>query len=388
MLRALLFATLALAGCGRSGGVPDEELGNLVIAPKQTVDPIKLDRAAKDPAELGRALMRPYREVVKALGPHAYSIATETLVDEAGKRVTTLSDQTTIELGAAETFHAVYSNSADYGREVTFVDGKMYLRPRYQRWHARAPENPEEPTVVRDSFFEAIGATWDLLSPGVELTDGGAVEISGRAGRKVIVKLAPSPRPPRTETLTQRKWREKRAVESVAGEVVLDAESGLPLAAKLAGTVSFSRDGRRFSMKISVDGKAAAIGQPVAITAPAADQVVATPDRVREVDDRDYLLRGIAPPSRRNPDGTPVPPAPRFPDGTTNPPAPGSPSAMPPAASQPAPATSDGDQTDRDDGGERKKKRRRDKDREAGEGGDGDKAAPVPAKPESDSPKE
>jgi hypothetical protein len=36
---------------------------------------------------------------------------------------------------------------------------------------------------------------------------------------------------------------------------------------------------------------------------------------MREVDDRDYLLQGIAPPLRRNPDGTAVPPAPIGPDG-------------------------------------------------------------------------
>ena len=34
--------------------------------------------------------------------------------------------------------------------------------------------------------------------------------------------------------------------------------------------------------------------------------MIATPERRREVDDRDYLLQGIAPPLRRNPDGTAI----------------------------------------------------------------------------------
>jgi hypothetical protein len=315
VLRTALFATLALAGCGRSPGVADEELGNLVIAPKQTSAPISVDKAAKDPVELSRALARPYREIAKVLAAHSYSISSETLVDEAGKRVETLSDRASIESAANGTYHAVYTNSADYGREVTFVDGTLYLRPRYQRWHGRAPETPEEPATIRDSFFEAIGATWDLLAPGAELTDGGAATVNGRAGKKVIVKLAPSPRQPAVEPLLQRKWREKRTVEAVAGEIVLDAETGLPLAAKLQGIVSFTRDGRRFSMKLNVDGSAAALGD-AQIVAPPADQVVATPERLREVDDRDFLLQGIAPPSRRNPDGTPVPPSPKFRGGS------------------------------------------------------------------------
>jgi hypothetical protein len=311
MLRAALFATLALAGCGRSPGVSDQELGQLVIAPATKPEAINVAKAAKDPAELSRALARPYREMVAALGPHTYSLNTSTIVDEAGKQVSNLSDHTTIELGTGNTFHATYTNSADYGREVIYVDGKLYLAPRYQRWHGRAPDSADEPAQLRDSFFDAIAATWDLLAPGAELTDAGTTQVAGRAGRKIVIKLAPTPRTPPTETLTQRKWREKRSVEAVAGEVVLDADTGAPLSIRLQGIVSFAREGRRFSMKLNADGAASAIGSAVALTAPPADQVVATPERLREVDDRDFLLQGIAPPSRRNPDGTPVPPAPR-----------------------------------------------------------------------------
>lgn len=335
-MRAPLFASLALAGalgvtlagCGscRKSGVSDEELGGLVIAPKKKADPINVARAAKDPAELTRALARPYRDTVAALGAHTYNLSTTTAIDEAGKRIEDLADQTVIEIGDQGGFHATYTNTADYGREVLFLGGKLYLRPRYQRWHERAPETADEPTQVRDSFFEAIFATWDLLAPAAELTDAGTVQHAGRTGRKIIIKLAPTPRTPPAETLTQRKWREKRAVEAVAGEIILDAESGAPLSAKLQGIVSFTRDGRRFSMKLNADAAASAIGTIVALATPAADQVVATPERLREVDDRDFLLQGIAPPSRRNPDGTPVPPAPRAFEG----------SAVPPPAQAPA----------------------------------------------------
>jgi hypothetical protein len=58
-------------------------------------------------------------------------------------------------------------------------------------------------------------------------------------------------------------------------------------------------------MKISLAGAVSEVGHPAEITAPPADDVVATPERAREVDDRDFLLQGIAPPLRKNPDGTP-----------------------------------------------------------------------------------
>ena len=306
-LAAIVAVIVALGACGRSQGVADRDLGGLVIAPKVKAEPIDLARAAKDPAELGRALAQPEHVVAAALGPHTTALATETAVDEGNQRVEELSDHTTIELADKDAFHATYSNSADYGREVIYTGGKLYLRPRYQRWHGRAPETPEEPGELRDSFFSAVAATWDLVAPGAELTDLGPAQIAGRAGKKIAVKLAPKPAKNPSEPLAQRKWREGRAIEQLVGEVVLDADKGVPLAVKLVGTVGFSRDGRRFTMKISVDSTVSGIGQVAAITAPADTDVVATPERLREVDDRDFLLQGIAPPLRKNPDGTAVP---------------------------------------------------------------------------------
>jgi hypothetical protein len=94
------------------------------------------------------------------------------------------------------------------------------------------------------------------------------------------------------------------------------------LAVKLTGSIGFTRDGRRFTMKISVDSTLSGLGSPAMIMAPADAEVVATPERLREVDARDYLLQGIAPPLRRNPDGTAVTPMPiakpggdKLPDG-------------------------------------------------------------------------
>lgn len=266
---------------------------------------IDVARAAKEPAELGRALMQPHRKVAEAIGPHTAAIASKTTVEEGGKVVTDLGEQTKLELGQLPAFHAEYTNTADYGREAIFVGGQLYLRPRYQRWHGRAPETADEPAALRDSFYSPVAATWELVAPGAELTDLGGAQVAGRAGRKIGVKLAPRPAKPPAETLIQRKWREGRIVEELTGEVVLDAEKGVPLSVKLAGTISFMRDGRRFRMKTSITDELSAIGAPVAIAAPPEAEVVATPERPREVDDRDFLLEGIAPPLRKAQDGTP-----------------------------------------------------------------------------------
>lgn len=314
-MRGVALACLLLS-CGRSQGVPDRDLGGLVIAPAKP-SKIDLDAAVKDPAALGAALALPAHAIASTLGLHTTTIAMATHVTENGKPVSDLDDTTTIELGDGGAYHALYGNSADYGREVTFVPARgsgaaqLYLRPRYQRWHARAPETPDEAQEILDSFGDPVFATWDLLAPGAELSDRGAVQVAGRSGRKIEVKPAGSPRKPAAEPLAQRKWREHRTIDGLTGEIILDADTGAPLGVKLSGTVGFVRDGRHFAMQVSVQSDVSNVGKPAAIAVPSSDDVVATPERMREVDDRDFLLQGIAPPLRKNADGTGKKPEPK-----------------------------------------------------------------------------
>ena len=345
MFRFAIVALCLTAGCGRSEAVADGDLPGLVVEARKADPPLDVAAAAKDPAELGRALAKPYRAVLAAIGPHTVAINTTITVEEAGKPISDLSDHAQIENGTGGAYHAVYTNSADYGREATYVPGPagtgsgsdvatgtLYLRPRYQRWHARAPESADEPAALRDQYFDAIDATWDLLAPGAELVDRGAADVGGRTGHKIEIKRAAAPTKPAAEPLAQRKWRESRAVEAVSGEIVLDAKTGMPLAVTLTGIVSFARDGRRFTMKVALDSTISGLGSAVEITAPADPDVVATPERMREVDDRDYLLQGIAPPLRRNPDGSAIPPAPKTATGAPVPVI----DKLPPDAAKPA----------------------------------------------------
>ncbi|HEY5935492.1 MAG TPA: hypothetical protein VIU61_12670 [Kofleriaceae bacterium] len=320
MLRhiALTITVTGLLACGRSRTTPDEQLGGLVVAGKKADSAIDVDRAAKDPAELGRALGQRYSILVAALGPHVATVETKLSVVEGQRVDRELTDRAVIEIGDAGKFHGVYTNSADYGREAIFSGGKLYLRPRYQRWHGRLPETPEEPITVRDDYYSAVHATWELFAPGIELVDRGAMQVGNRPGRKIEIKKTPTPRKPETEKVTQRTWREGRTVEAVSGEIVIDSAKGVPLSWKLDGSIGFTKDGKRYSMRVGLTGGVSQIGVVAVISAPAENEVVATPGRLREVEDRDQLLHGIAPPLKTNPDGTSatlppddkVPPAP------------------------------------------------------------------------------
>lgn len=302
-------ACLVIA-CGRDQGVSDEQLKGLVVEAKAPAA-IDVEQATKDPAELARAMASSHGAVLAALGPHSLSLETHTIVEEGGKPVSDLADKTVLELGDKGSghrpddvsFHGLYENSADYGREAIFKAGKLYLRPRYQKWHGRTPETLDEPAQLRDSYFGPIAATWDLVAPAAELTDKGLVTVAGRSGRKIAVKLAPAARELPPEALPQRKWRESRTISALEGEVTIDVEKGVPLAIELTGAVAFSREGRRFTMKLAIKGAITKLGA-IEITAPPDGDVIATPTRRGEVDERDYLLNGIAPPIRKNADGT------------------------------------------------------------------------------------
>lgn len=297
-MRVAVAACLAVS-CGQSQGIADRDLGGLVEAEKRATEKVDLDRVGSDPNALGKALMRPHHEARAALGAFSVSIVMTTRVSENGKVQSELDEKALLESATDGAYYGVYTNSQDYGREVIFVGGKLYLRPRYQRWHARDPSRPDEPVEMADMFYAPIAATWELFAPGVALADKGTAQVAGRQGRLVSVSRASSPRRAAPESLPQRKWRERRTVDAIAGTAILDAQHGVPLALNLTGTIGFQRDNRQFTMQVSIHSEVTNIGQPAPIAPPPDAEVVATPERLREVDDRDFLLQGIAPPVRK-----------------------------------------------------------------------------------------
>jgi hypothetical protein len=299
---ALVAAVCSAAACsGSDEGVPDDRLGGLVVAPSSADHTVDLDQAAGDPMVLARALSMPHQIVAAGLGSHRFRGTSKTTVTEGTAVVEELSDQTRIEFRDGGAFHAVLENSKDYGRESVFADGVLYLRPGHGKFHRRPPVDDAEPGRIRDQTFATLGAYFELLAPGAELSDRGHDQVAGRAARKIDIARAPQPRERKTEERAQRTWRQGAVVREVSGTVWLDAETGAPLAGELRGVVQFARDDRRFDMALEVDHRIEAIGQPIEVETPAEDDTVATHERLRELAERERLLEGIAPPARRAP---------------------------------------------------------------------------------------
>jgi hypothetical protein len=302
--RLIPFLVLAAAAhCGRSGeGRPDHELGGLVHSPNDQPAAIQLDRAVKDRGELVRAASLTHAQVSALIGPHQVRGRSRHEVREGTELVEELDDEIAIELDSEGRYHAILNNSKEYGREVFFAGGALYLRPRYGKYHRRAPVDDDEPDRLRSEIFGTVAAHLELLAPGLAVEDGGTAEVGGRAARLVKLSAGKASSPPR-QSVSQRAWRESAVVQDVSGELALDAETGVPLRAQVKGAVSFQRDGRSFTMRLESEHQLSALGKVAAISPPEPEKVVADIEQRHELEERESLLKGIAPPSR----GAPTP---------------------------------------------------------------------------------
>jgi hypothetical protein len=304
--RLVLAAALAAAACS-SEGVPDDKLQGLVHPTRTTPAPIDVDKAAQQHGELVRAARLPHRQVGAALGPHIFKGTTRFEVREGAQVVEKLEVTTRLQQDASGGLHCLRENSADYGAEMIFTGGTVYVRPRYSKFHRRPPSDEDEPLRFCDDTFAELGDHLELVAAALEVDDEGPVDLAGRRGRKIELRVAPSPRPPARETAPERAWRQTVAVSELAGNLVLDQETGVPLAGELRATLGFTRDGKSFDMKLEVTLTAEAIGAVATIAAPPADQTVATFEHNREAEEREELLHGIAPPARKPPTPETVP---------------------------------------------------------------------------------
>jgi hypothetical protein len=303
-LIVLGFIALAVTpACGKrktDAAVPSP----LLSTPAPHDEAIDVARAAADPDALRRALVRPHR-LGSALGAHTFKATSKLRVTESGAEVEALDVSESLELAATGAFHVLSKNSKDYGREAIFVPaaagsaGELWIRPGFGKYHHRAPAEPDEPARLLDETFATLGADFDLVAASAAVSDAGSATVAGRPGRKITLALG-KPRAHK-ESVPERAWRDGVTVQALAGEVVLDEATGLPLAGQLDAKLTFVREGHTYEMTLSATHAVADVGGSVAVAPPAPEDAVETPARSHDFEDREELLHGIAPPAKRGP---------------------------------------------------------------------------------------
>jgi hypothetical protein len=187
-------AALLVCACSGSEGHPDESLGGLVKAENTAPQPVDVDEAGDSPDELLRAMQLPHSYLSDKLGAHKFAGTSSLAVTQNGKVIDGIDYETAVEFASPTEYHAVSNNTEDYGREVFFSGGNMYLRARHGKYHKRPPTDETEPARVRSEIFATLGAYFEPLAPGAQLSDRGVATARSKSRQR----QTSAPHPPRS----------------------------------------------------------------------------------------------------------------------------------------------------------------------------------------------
>ncbi|MFH0900764.1 MAG: hypothetical protein V2A73_09070 [Pseudomonadota bacterium] len=300
-LTSMLAVALFLGGCGgreESSTPAAASHGSATESDDQTSKPneLRVDVAASDAKELRRALFLPYHELARSLGPHRFQSHHELRVLENGKSIEELNEDCSIDYGE-RTQHASYQNSRGYGREVFHRDDTVWIRPRYGKFHRRPANSPEEPNRLLTETFGTLAADFELVAHAANVVDEGQGTVAGRAIHSIKVSHGASGTK-QPETAAQRAWRDTIVVKMLEGRLSLDAQTGMLVEGTLRARLQFLRAGKLLEMELASTHSVKDIGAPFEITPPGEEESVATPLASSELEERDSLLDGLAPPMR------------------------------------------------------------------------------------------
>ena len=192
-------------------------------------------------------------------------------------------------------FRLAESNDQDSGREVVRVGSELAVALRYGKLIRRPAQDPE-PQRFLEEAVGAPSAGWDTVRRYVEVVPTGS-----RAFRlSKAAEMHPAP----AAATALRKWRETVEVQTLAGEVRLDASGGLQ-AFSLNSRFRATRDGTPIEGEIAVAARVEQGADPV--TMPAAETLQA---RQRTILEERVLLGGLGgrtpalpPPSKKGTGG-------------------------------------------------------------------------------------
>ena len=222
--------------------------------------------AATASSPLAPLLLR-FRDSAAALGPLKFEGTAHTALREGDKLLTTLDESFVIEVAGAT--HAQYLNSRDAGRELYADRGTVWVRGRSGKLNRRPPATEDEVARTLDDVYASLAAQTALVADGTTVTDGGSAIAMGRPGKKLL--------------LTRGGAR--------IGEAILDEKTGTVLSARLNARVALEH-GR--TLELQCTHTLSPFAGP--IEPPGDADSVATPTRSADTEDREELLRGLAPP--------------------------------------------------------------------------------------------
>lgn len=248
MLRHWLLAALALGACSRGGGPEARARLEAAAAP-----------ASFDWSRPLAALELDAGEAARRLGSLDYAASVTWTATRGAERLRAVERHEVRQL-ASGPFRALLEldpgtwPGAESGREVIFVDGMTYAHGRYAPFRQRPTDRGRDARRFRDESFRLGADLARLVGPGLRAVPVGETQVLGRTARRFALSLAreaaaPAPPPSQLpaagydeETRRRLDLLEDRVVLVLEGELVLDAETGVPLQVKMKALLGEKAD--------------------------------------------------------------------------------------------------------------------------------------------------
>jgi|GEM_PF-5862214 hypothetical protein len=237
-------------------------------------------------------LLRPHSQWSRTLGAHRYRAKATVTQSSAGKEKKTVVVEADVLVDEKGNYSGAKNTSSQFGQEVIWVDGWLYVRRRHSRFLRRRPKGAEAKKKL-NQLAGALPAYLKLLRPHIELNSSSS-----------FIRRASPLKATGTSTLAHR-WRRSIRLQAVEGGVKFDASSRIPLNTKLKaswdhllpqagdhdnGLPPIVTDGRRGQMVIDFEQSITLLKDPPQISAPVAEDVLYNARRQRLEVERQMLL--------------------------------------------------------------------------------------------------
>lgn len=277
-LAVLLAGAAALASCTDRG---EDRTRRAIFAREPEGKP----PAPVDPGKPLEALRLGAGDAAARAGSFAWEARVEWTVARQGATTVRVAERHRLrQLASGEFDLASDLDPGEYpgsetGARVVFAGGVSYARGRWSPFRERRDDRGQEARRQRDATFRTAADLAALYGPAFTAQPSGEVTLLGRRARRFVLALGDAlPKPAATpaelpggayDPDTQRRvdFIQGRVPLSLQGELLVDAETGVPLRVALTGAFSQANDPQ---VRADVDllAQVTALGAVAAVTAP------------------------------------------------------------------------------------------------------------------------
>lgn len=276
-LRLLLIAALSLAvapGCGRKGAEADSQ-GAPGAGPRPA--------ARFDPERPQESLALDADEAARRIGSFEWTAGVEWTVSRQGsaERVRAVERHRVVQAVTGEFLvesgiDPGLGEGSETGREVIWAGRMTYARARWAPWRERPGDHGRDARRYRGESYGLAGDLARLFGPRLAIGSAGETNVLGRPAIRYALSLATDvgegAPPPDTRVFPQGgldpDTRARLALldgaqpVSANGELVLDAQTGVPLSVSLDAAYGVKADPRA-RVQVALRGQVKALGASV-----------------------------------------------------------------------------------------------------------------------------